>query len=296
MSVLLALAGAGGPTNLAAVAGTVTIAGGTATLRVQAPATAGTVTIAGGVATLTTAQPATAGTVTVAGGAATLTVSTNLSAAAGTVTVSGGTATITVQIPALAGLVDIAGGTASLEATGGDTLLTATAGTIAIEGGNATLEGGNPEQGGGVQVFGQVVPLRTIFPEVRELVGRAVIRVQVSGSLDVRRSVRASSGAGVTTMAIAGRVSHVGTCKVRLGSRHMARVAKRSEALTSQLFVRVTPRATAGRHRGARTATQAHLTATCSGFHRRAGVTGRLNLPMGDKSDGRLLTRASAPG
>lgn len=358
MSVLLALQ-AGGPTNLTAVAGVVTIAGGTATLAYSAPATAGTITVAGGVATLRTSQSATAGTVTIAGGAATLAVAVN--ATAGTVTVAGGTATIRVTIPALAGLVeiqggtatitsggaatnlsasagtiDIAGGAAALEVrapatagtvtiaggtatlqvatvlvaeagtiavSGGDATLQATdhrqlaaeAGTIAIEGGTAALEGGGDTQGGGVSWVGEIVPLRQVFPEIRELAGRATIRVHAEATMGVRRASRARVAHHATTMAVAGRVRAQFRSNLHAGPRVAGRVGKRAQALTTPLFVRDRARATVGARRGTRARSMICLDRNAT-VSRRAGVTGRLNLTTGDKTNGRLLTRASASG
>lgn len=141
----------GGGTNysLTALAGTYSLTGGTASLKVarSLTANAGTYSYTGGTAVLKANRKITAnaGSYSLSGGSASLVVARKITANAGTYSLVGGTAVLKAgrNLTALAGSYSVVGESATLTKTAAGGInysLTALAGTYLLTGGSATLD------------------------------------------------------------------------------------------------------------------------------------------------------------
>ena len=141
--------GGGGPVSrtLTALAGTYSLTGGTAVLKVgrSITASAGTYSLTGGTATLKVGRSltASAGTYSLTGGTAVLKVARQLTANAGTYSITGGSATLTkltggiaYSLTGLAGSYSLTGGSAALSV---GRKITALAGSYSVTGGSANM-------------------------------------------------------------------------------------------------------------------------------------------------------------
>ena len=165
----------GADVTLDAQPGTLTLAGGVASLDIDMPATGGALVLTGGTASPTLAMPAAGGALNLAGGVADLPATLSVVADGAPLLFTGGTAGLVVTLNAQPGSLTLAGGTAvfgrAITADGGSLLLTggvagvggaalnAQPGTLTLAGGVASLDIDMPAAGGSLTLAGGTADL-----------------------------------------------------------------------------------------------------------------------------------------